>query len=515
MMPTAVPAAETLRLGSIYGDHMVLQREMPAVIRGWAEPGATVEVTFAGQAAKAEACEKGCWKVALKPMKASATGRELVVRGGEQTLKLGDVLVGEVWICSGQSNMGWKLADSLNANDEIAAANYPEIRMFDVPKGIAKPTPQDTVPGEWKACQPGTVGRFSAVAYFFGRRLHKELNVPVGLIGTYFGGTRIEPWIPPSGFAAVPELSNYVEKLKQLDPTTPEGKEYLRSYVDQFKPWMDKAHAAIDKGAKWLPAKPRQLSHKDIDGATVFYNGMVHALTPLAARGAIWYQGESNLGEGESYFHKMQALIAGWRNVFANDDLGFYFVQLANFRSKGPTDDPAGGDEWAPTREAQRKTLAVPHTGMAVITDIGELNNIHPKNKQDVGSRLAQYALNQTYDRDDLVPSGPLYKSHKVEEGAIRVSFEFVGEGLIAGKKQGLEPVQELSGGKLERWAIAGADKVWHWATAKIDGPCVVVSSDSVKEPVAVRYAYSMNPIGANLYNKAGLPASPFRTDDW
>ena len=239
---------------------------------------------------------------------------------------------------------------------------------------------------------------------------------------------------------------------------------------------------------------------------------MVAPLAPFAIRGAIWYQGESNGGEGEEYFHKTQALVNGWRKLF-NPELAFYWVQLANFQ--GANENPAGGDGWSRIREAQRKALTIPHTGMAVITDIGEAGDIHPRNKQDVGFRLAHWALNQTYGKSDLVASGPLFKEAKVEAGAIRISFDNVGGGLMVGKKEGLEPTKEVADGKLARFAIAGEDKQWHWADATIDGDTVVVKSDKVEKPVAVRYAYSMNPDGANLYNKEGLPASPFRTDDW
>ena len=245
---------------------------------------------------------------------------------------------------------------------------------------------------------------------------------------------------------------------------------------------------------------------------SAIYNAMVHPLAPFAMRGAIWYQGEANGSEGESYYHKTRALVNGWRELF-NPDLAFYWVQLANFRQ--PTDSAEGGDGWSRIREAQRKALNIKHTGMAVITDIGEAGDIHPRNKQDVGWRLSQWALHQTYGKQDLVPCGPLYKSLKVEGNSIRISFDHVGNGLIVGAKAGLEPTQVVADGKLQRFAIAASDKTWHWAEATIDGGDVIVKSGEVAEPMAVRYAYSMNPTGANLYNQEGIPASPFRTDDW
>jgi len=239
---------------------------------------------------------------------------------------------------------------------------------------------------------------------------------------------------------------------------------------------------------------------------------MVHGIAPFSVRGAIWYQGESNGEEGDIYYHKMKALIAGWRKVFENPNMLFYFVQLANWQDA--TDDPAGGDGWAAIREAQRKALEIPHTGMAVITDIGDAGDIHPRNKQDVGDRLAQWGLRDAH-KLEVVPSGPLMKSAVRDGAAIRIKFDHVGKGLMTARKDNLSPPQETPDTPLARFAIAGADKKWHWAKATIDGNSVLVSSPAVTEPVAVRYAYSMNPVGANLYNRHGLPASPFRTDDW
>ncbi|MDA1053905.1 MAG: sialate O-acetylesterase [Planctomycetota bacterium] len=464
-------AVAEVRLASVFGDHMVLQQELAAPVWGWAEPGEKVTVTLGEQSKQAEADKDGRWQVKLEGLKANANGQTLTV-AGSNTIDLKDVLVGEVWICSGQSNMEWALANSLNPEEEVAAANHPQIRLFDVPGHTVSPVANDECPGSWKICQPDSARGFSAVGYFFGRRLQQELNVPIGLVGSNWGGTRIEPWTSPAGFHSVPELKEIADQVDAYDETT-----------------------QVQGGSP-----------------SAIYNAMVHPLAPFSMRGAIWYQGESNGGEGESYYHKTQALVNGWRKLF-NPELAFYWVQLADFQQ--PTDSPEGGDGWARLREAQRKALNIKHTGMAVIIDIGQANDIHPRNKQDVGWRLAQWALNQTYGKTDLVPSGPLFKSHKVEDNAIRLTFDNEGGGLIVGKKEGLEPTQQVKDGKLQRFAIAGADKKWHWAEATIDGGDVVVKSAEVAEPVAVRYAYSMNPAGANLYNKEGIPASPFRTDDW
>ncbi|QDS88559.1 hypothetical protein EC9_27500 [Rosistilla ulvae] len=460
-----------VKLASIFSDSMVLQRDLPAPVWGWADPGEQVTVTLGGQTQKTKADADGRWQVSLLDLKASAEGQTLVVEG-TNTIKLDDVLIGEVWICSGQSNMEWPLSRATNGAEEVAAADHPQIRLFNVPGHTTSPVGKDSCPGQWKVCHPGSAGGFSAVGYFFGRRLQNELNVPVGLVGTNWGGTRIEPWVSPEGFHKVPELKSIAD---QVDAYTAETK------VGASSP-------------------------------SAIYNAMVHPLVPFSMRGAIWYQGESNGGEGESYYHKTRALVSSWRELF-NPNLGFYWVQLANF--KQPTEDPAGGDGWAKLREAQTKALDIDHTGMAVITDIGEANDIHPKNKQDVGDRLAQWALHQTYDKQQIVPAGPLFKSQKIEGDSIRLSFNHVGGGLIVGQKNGLDPTQEVKEGKLERFAIAGADKKWHWADATIDGDTVVVKSPDVANPVAVRYAYTMNPVGANLYNKEGIPASPFRTDTW
>ncbi len=470
-------AQAEVTLPAIFGESMVIQQGMPAPVWGWAAPGEKVTVTFAGQTKTATADDKGRWEVKLDALKADAKGQTLTV-AGSNNIELKDVLVGEVWICSGQSNMEFGLGGSLNGKEEVAAADYPNIRLFNVPGHTTAAAPQEKGAGQWQICSPKTAGGFSAVGYFFGRRLEKDLDVPIGLVGSNWGGTRIEPWCSLEGLESVPELKDIAAGVKER-------------------------------------AEKSKTEDVKVQGGTpsAIFNSMVNPLAPFAMRGAIWYQGESNGGEGMEYYHKTQALVEGWRKLF-NPDLAFYWVQLADFQK--PNDNPAGGDGWARIREAQRLAAKdIRHTGMAVITDIGAANDIHPKNKQDVGDRLARYALHQTYDKSDIVPAGPLYKSVKADGNTIRVSFDNVGGGLMVGKKEGLKPTEEVKDGKLARFAIAGEDKQWKWADAKIEGDSVVLSSPEVDKPVAVRYAYSMNPQGANLYNKEGLPASPFRTDDW
>ncbi|MED6300444.1 MAG: sialate O-acetylesterase [Verrucomicrobiota bacterium] len=459
-----------VKLPPVIGSGMVLQREMAVPVWGWAEAGEEVSVSFAGQTKKTKASNDGKWTVNLDPLKANGNGSALTITGKNKII-LENVLVGEVWICSGQSNMEWSVRQSMNPKKEAAAGFHPWIRLFNVPGHTVSPLPKEEGAGQWQVCDPNSVNNFSAVGYFFGRRIHKELQVPVGLIGSNWGGTRIEPWTTIAGFESVPELSEIAKKVQNYKQDTRVG--------------------GGDPSA--------------------IYNSMVHPLTPFAMRGGIWYQGESNGSEGITYYQKKHALVNGWRKAFQNKDLAFYWVQLANFQNEN--DKPEGGDGWAKLREAQTKALDIPGTGMAVITDIGAANDIHPKNKQDVGSRLAQWALHQTYGQKNLVPSGPLYQSHKVEGTTIRLSFDHVGSGLMVGKKNGLEPTAEVKGGKLEHFSISGKNNKWVWADARIDGQTVIVESKEVSEPVAVRYGFTMNPAKANLYNKEGLPAGPFRTD--
>ena len=457
-----------------FGDHMVLQQNSPIRVWGTADSGESVTVSLGGKSARTTTDKEGAWRVDLPALSADGKAHTMTVKG-KNTVEFKDILLGEVWICSGQSNMEWAVNGSLNPKEEIAAADHPQIRLFNVPGHVAKPDPENEVRGQWQICSPETIPGFTAVGYFFGRELQKELKVPIGLVGTNWGGTRIEPWTPPVGFKAVPNLKDYVENLETIAKARKEG-----------------GKAPGPKG-----------------GAVQIYNGMVHALTPLSVRGAIWYQGESNAGDGLRYDHLKEGLVKGWRSVFENDDLSFYWVQLANFQN--PTDKPEGGG-WGPVREGQRRALRLPKTGMAVIIDIGDAKDIHPKNKQDVGKRLALLALAKDYQKD-VVPCGPLYKGMKKEGSKIRISFDHVGSGLMTGAKSGLDPVKETKGADLARFSIQDKAGKWHWAKAKIDGETIVIWHDEVKSPQHVRFGYESNPVGINLYNKEGLPASPFTTD--
>lgn len=506
-------ALADVKLPGIFGDHMLLQRELATPIWGWAAPGEKVTVRIAGQEKKAEADQSGRWVVKLDPMNANKKGHALEVQGSNKVI-FKDVLVGDVWICSGQSNMEWSVRNTKNAKQEIAAADYPAIRLFNVPGHTTARLGKTDLPGQWNVCSPQTVSGFSAVGYFFGRHIHQQGDVPVGLIGSNWGGTRIEPWVAPEGFRKISELKSIAEKVNRFDTKVPEGKATWEAYFDGVEKWVGQSRSSFRNG-KAFSEPPRMPGFKGHGDPTAIYNAMIHPLVPYGVRGGIWYQGESNGGEGVEYFHKMRALIEGWREIWNQGDFEFYFyfVQLADFQH--PNDNPAGGDGWARIREAQRQALTIPYTGMAVITDIGEAKDIHPRNKQDVGIRLAHWAVRDTLGKTDTVVSGPLFKSMKIEGAKIRLTFDHVGGGLMVGEKVGLKPTKEIKEGKLKRFAIAGKDKVWQWADTEFDGDNVIVSSEAIPEPVAVRYAYSMNPEGANLYNREGLPASPFRTDDW
>ena len=443
-------------LPPVITDHMVLQRSKPIVLWGWDAPGQQVNVTLAGSNAKATADGQGRWQVTLPALPAGGP-HEIQIQGSV-SVTVKDVLVGEVWVCSGQSNMEWNVAQSNNPQEEIAAANYPRIRHIKVPHIPADKAQRNVAAGGWTVCSPATVANYTAVGYYFARELQKNLDgVPIGLIGSNWGGTRIEPWTPPIGFQSVPALKDITDKLAEYPTKDAKGQINFQT--------------------------PLALS-----------NGMIAPFVPYAIRGSLWYQGESNNGEGMLYMEKMKALIGGWRSIWKDPEMPFYFVQLAPY-IYGKTNAENLAGIW----EAQAKSLAIPHTGMAVTVDIGNTKDIHPKNKQDVGKRLALWALAKDYGKKDLVYSGPLYKSHAVDNGSIRVSFDHVGGGLVS-----------RDGQPLSWWQVAGQDGQFKKAEATIDGDTVVVKSAEVAAPVAVRFGWDQE-AEPNLSNKAGLPASPFR----
>jgi sialate O-acetylesterase len=505
-------ARADVTLGKLFSDNMMVQRNRPIRVWGKAAPGEAVVVTLAGKTAETKADGKGAWIVELPPL-AEGNNLELAVTAANKLL-LKNVIVGDIWLCSGQSNMEWTLAQCDGAED-AKAADLPMIRRVKFAHQVATAAADEPPAGPWQVCTPQTAGEFTAAGFHFARELQARTGVPIGLLDDNWGGTAIEPWVAPEGIASVAELAKDAEARKQAIENW--RTQALPRYLDDVDRWLVRARAESAAGGLLAAGPPAMPANPAAGGWSSIYNAMIHPIVRFPIKGVIWYQGESNGAEGESYFHKMRALVEGWRKVWDQPEMPFYFVQLASYQK--PTDAPAGGDGWAKLREAQRKALEIPRTGMVVAIDTVPLavaGDIHPKNKVDLGMRLARWALHRDYGKADLVPSGPLFKGLKVEGDKVRLEFDHVGSGLMVGLKDGTrKPVVEEPTGKLKRFAIAGADKKWVWADAAIDGRTVVVSSPEVKEPVAVRYAFSMNPDGANLFNREGLPASPFRTDDW
>ncbi|MFA6471545.1 MAG: sialate O-acetylesterase [Candidatus Latescibacterota bacterium] len=487
-----------IHLPSVIGSNMVLQRDIPVPIWGWADPGEKVRVVLGSQDKTVTADRSGAWMVKLSPL--SAGGPFELTISGKNTVKLTNVMAGEVWVCSGQSNMEMRVCHVNDAPNEVASALNRNIRLFQVTNDLS-PDPQRDCEARWEECRPSTVYLFSAAAYFFGRELQRELNVPVGLIHSSWGGTTAETWMRIEGLKAYPELAGILDYWEPiLKSRSPE----LLAYHRKTREWEEDVHHVLYAGKPILPqyVEPPKLPVDVTFAPSVpswVYNGMIAPAVPFGIKGVIWYQGESNAGEAYQYRTLFQALIRDWRNAWGEGDFPFLFVQLANF---GKRHDKPGESAWAELREAQFMTLSVSHTAMAVAADIGDAENVHPRNKQEVGRRLALGALSVAYGKG-IVYSGPLYRSMTVKDGKVHLKFTDTGGGLVM-KNNGVP-----SG-----FALAGADRAFTWAKAAVEGDEVVVWCDGITEPAAVRYAWEDNP-KCTLYNKEGLPASPFRTDDW
>lgn len=641
----SAPAKPGGFVSSLFNDHMVIQRGRRIPVWGWTTPKAQIAVSLAGNAGEAVAGADGKWMAWLPPLPAGGP-HTLQITGPEQrTVK--DVLVGDVWICSGQSNMAWTVASSNNAKTEIEAGNFPQLRQLAIDRKIAV-VPMESTSSSWTVASPATVGRWTAVGYFFGRELLRTQNVPIGLINSSWGGTRVEAWTSREVLAALPGTETDLAALDQLVNTPDlasrrdesqrawdEAKARLlaleqdaghqqrlaapdfddRAWAEIKAPatWDSQGHSGV-KGEAWYRKEievPQSWAGKDLelspgaadeietsffngvkvgstgsltppdssawnkqrtyaipaalvkpgrsviairvvnlvgegglrsngDPAFMFlrpagsseakerislagswrfdfavrmveplgtnpnlasglFNGMINPLIPFPITGVIWYQGESNAGNAFAYRERFPAMINDWRGRWGGGDFPFLWVQLANFRD--PMMRPTA-DNWAVVRESQDLALGLPNTGTAITIDVGDSKDIHPRDKQTVGLRLALAARALAYG-EKLVYSGPRYAKITIEGPRIRLGFDHVGGGLVA------------RDGELKRFAVAGADRVFTWAQAKIEGETVVVWSDQVPEPKAVRYAFETNPEGANLYNHEGLPASPFRTDDW
>lgn len=618
----------SVKLPSIFSDNMVLQQNKPIQIWGWAEKGETVEIRFKQQTRKVKANKSGGWAVSLDPQTHGGP-YTLQVKGKNNVINLTNILIGEVWICSGQSNMEWTVKDVQNAPGEISKANYPQIRAFNVVKAIGS-HPKNDLEGNWQVCMPNSVPNFSAVAYFFALNLNKQLNIPIGIINSSWGGTDIETWISQDAFSKLPPKfsKRYDGKLvTDLDQFLKENRDRkiiytkalendpgitdkwfanttdIRSWPSMKVPQIWETVLGEVDGIIWFSRTlelPKEAAGKaaqiqlgpiddnditwingikvgNIDGYTqnrnysipenvlvegenriaikitdniggggiyghsedlylevngkkyplagewhykpavtnklynfiesspnmqpsLLFNGMINPLTRFPIAGAIWYQGENNSGDAYNYKTLFPTLINDWRTQW-HSQFPFYWVQLANYMAKDtiPTES-----NWAELREAQTLTLALPNTGQAVITDIGEANDIHPRNKQEVGRRLALIALNKTYQNTGLVYSGPTFRSIDIQGSKATISFDNIGGGLITTNKYGY----------VEGFSIAGKNHQFVWAKAYIDGDKIVVYSEKVKDPLAVRYAWANNP-DVNLYNRQGIPAVPFKTDDW
>ncbi len=486
ILAISAAAVADVKLPAVIGDNMVLQQKTKAPIWGWADPGEKVSIKADWQKdVTAETDKDGKWMVKLQTP--SAGGPYSVQIKGKNEIVLKNVLVGEVWICAGQSNMQMRVSTAANAQEEIAAANYPKIRMFNV-KNKTAVTPQADCEGSWLECSSATVSEFSAVGYFFGRELNKKLNVPVGLINTSWGGAVAETWTRKAVLESEPDFKPILERYDGAVKNLPTA---MKEYEKKLKEWENQTAAAKADG-KPAPKKPIQPNPDNQQSPSALYNAMVAPLIPYYIRGVIWYQGESNARRAYQYRKLFPAMIKNWRDDRGEGQFPFLFVQITPFKGQNPE-----------IREAQLMTMrSVPDTGMVVTTDIGDLSTIHPKNKQEVGRRLALWALAKTYGEKDIVYSGPIYKSMKIEGDKIRISFDYTDGGLIA------------KGDALTRFTIAGEDRQFVDANAVIDGDTIVVSSAQVKKPVAVRFGWTDTP-QPNLFNKAGLPASPFRTDDW
>jgi len=620
-----------VKLARIFGNNMVLQQNMTIPVCGWASAGEKVTVIFGKQTVTVKTDNSGKWMVKLNAVAAGGPF-EMTIQG-KNKIDLKNILVGEVWVCSGQSNMEFNVSQGKDSESEIANGKYPQIRLFTVSKKISLTPLNDLDEGEWVECSPATVGMFSAVGYFFGRQLYKTLNVPVGLIHTSWGGTNIESWTSNETMNTIPDFNEQMKAASKasLVNMDKEIDSKMKAWVDKVQnddqgiigKWQSPAYDASDWKIMELPTAWESAGLPDLDGVvwfrkeisvnstdlntgitlslgpiddsddtyingqlvgsnwekynlprvyqvkpqilhegkniimvrvidsggsggiwgdknqmfiqygdkkvslsgawqykvgikleevpknsagpnaypTLLYNAMINPIVPYTIKGAIWYQGEANAGRAYQYRTLFPAMITDWRTKWGEGDFTFLWVQLANFMK---ANEQPVGSEWAELREAQSMTLKLPKTGQALAIDIGQAENIHPKNKQDVGYRLALNALKVAYDKT-IVNSGPSYKSMNIEGNRIRLSFENIGSGLLAKDKYGY----------LKGFAIAGTDQKFYWANASIDNNSVFVWSEKVRTPSAVRYAWADNPDDANLYNQEDLPAVPFRTDQW
>ena len=504
----ALTARAELKLPAIIGDHMVLQQKQANPIWGWDAPGTEVTVTFAGQTKSAKATADGKWTVKLDAVPANAKPATMTIKGSS-TCELKNILVGEVWVCSGQSNMGFTVGGTWDADLDIAQAKYPQIRLISVPQ-VGTQEIQDDFKGQWEECSPANVGPFTAVGYHFGRVLHEMLGVPVGLIDNAWGGSACEAWVKRDLLEKDPRFASIIAKWKQTEATFTQAAfdKQVADHKAKVAEWA-KARSEATKAGKLFTANAPRAPQNPLTGQHRpgnLYAGVLHPTIGYGIKGAIWYQGESNASRAKEYRELFPFMIEHWRKEWQQGDFPFYWVQLADYK---PYQTEPGDSDWAELREAQTLTMKkLPHTGQCVITDLGEANDIHPKNKRDVAERLARWALVNDYGQK-LVYRSPELKDVKFDGGKALLTFDFAPAGLRTVN------IDEPQG-----FAICGEDKKWVWAKAAIIGGSkkgtnqIEVSSPNVPKPVAVRYAWSDNPV-CNVYSAEGLPVTPFRTDDF
>ena len=502
LAPLASSASADVRLPALVGDNMMLQQQISAPIWGWADPGETVTVAGSwGNTASATANDKGKWQACLGTPPHGGP-HTLTVTGGNE-ITIDNVMIGEVWLCAGQSNMGWRLSATFDGAEDSATADYPSLHIFRSERRHSHEPVEDCA-AEWTVCAPETAATCSAVSFYFARKLHQELGVPVGIVVQPYAGTPIEGWMPKEIQMDDPRTRKLVEEMDA------ESAAFDSAAAKQLERALERWKADERKGKPTLRVPSNQWHQYPGN----IFNGMIYPVRPYGIRGAIWYQGERNakdLAQAANYVNQLPLLIDYYRSSWyamsegnVARDFPFYFVQLPSWLA-AQTEPVEADAAWAVSREMMRLVArAVPNTGVAVAIDTGDDILLHPKDKKPIGLRLAYLALKGTYGRD-FVDYGPLYRSHRVEGNKVVLTFDSVGSGLIAGKP-----------GPLDSFAIAGEDRNFVWADAAIDDDSVVVSAEAVRAPVAVRYAWAMNPSHRNLlYNREGIPASPFRTDDW
>lgn len=477
---------------------MVLQQLEKVPIWGEASPGEIITVEFGEQIKTCETDLDGHWEISLDPLLASSEPTMLSIRGGDDIIVLRDILVGEVWLCTGQSNMQWTVSQSDDADNEINQADYPLIRLFNVSREIAFGR-QEGMLAQWEACTPTTIPSFSAVAYYFGRALFKDFGVPIGLINSSYGGSQAEAWTPRGYLAASDDLQPCIDREKIWEAERPQVQ---KEFEEMIQEWEQAAETARQKGES-VPRRPRVPDAlRDYRIAGSIYENMIDPLAPFAIQGVLWYQGESNENRAEQYQILLPVMIQSWRDQWHQGDFPFGIIQLPNFRD--PSDEPQDL-AWSHIREAQRMVYeTVNHTGLIVTIDVGEHDDIHPTNKQDVGLRCAQWAQSAVYHQP-VLPGGPEFRSVRIEDGRAILTFDHVGEGLAT-----------RDGQKPQEFAIATKPGEWVWAQAEIiNKNQIAVWHPFIFSPKSIRYAFNNNPVNPNLTNDSGIPASPFRTDIW